>query len=206
MTENTGYAAFALYNALKLHFTSDSYDFFKYHGKTNISKDSFLRRKDKYTFYKLSRKYSLDELKYFYVSNFLDGDKWVGDMNTTEGEEVYKKWMKTQQSLSYQFQSDVSYLFDKSTVGEDFSPNHMFKVENGSYPVLLMKTMNHDVTLETLCIMNAIFGFFGDWEKKIVDDVIWPNYQRMCTKYTPFIEYDSGKFKDILREKAAEYA
>jgi hypothetical protein len=85
MTENTGYAAFALYNALKLHFTSDSYDFFKYHGKTNISKDSFLRRKDKYTFYKLSRKYSLDELKYFYVSNFLDGDKWVGDMNTTEG-------------------------------------------------------------------------------------------------------------------------
>ena len=39
--DNTGFAAFALYNALKLHFTSDSYDYFKYHGKTNVSKTTF---------------------------------------------------------------------------------------------------------------------------------------------------------------------
>ena len=52
MTENTGFAAFALYNALKLHFTSDSYDYFKYHGKTNVSKQTFTTRKDKYQFYK----------------------------------------------------------------------------------------------------------------------------------------------------------
>ena len=64
--------------------------------------------------------------------------------------------MKTQQSLSYQFQSDVSYLFDKSTIGEDFSPNHMFKVENGSYPVLLMKTMNHDVIRIDTLVSNAL--------------------------------------------------
>ena len=62
MTENTGFAAFALYNALKLHFTSESYDYFKYNGKTNVSPQSFMTRKDKYQFYKLSRKYNPEEL------------------------------------------------------------------------------------------------------------------------------------------------
>ena len=54
----TGYEAFGLYESLKLHFSKDSYDFFKYNGKTNISVTSFENRKDKYHFYKLSRKYT----------------------------------------------------------------------------------------------------------------------------------------------------
>ena len=68
MTENTGFAAYALWNALKLHFTSDSYDYFKYNGKTNVSKSTFSTNKSKYQFYKLSRKYNLEELKDFYVA------------------------------------------------------------------------------------------------------------------------------------------
>jgi len=70
MTENTGYEAYALWNALKLHFTSDSYDFFKYNGKTNVSKQSFTHNKSKYQFYKLARKYSIDELKHFMLLTF----------------------------------------------------------------------------------------------------------------------------------------
>jgi len=80
MTENTGFAAYALWNALKLHFTSDSYDYFKYNGKTNVSKSTFSTNKSKYHFYKLSRKYNLEELKDFYVANFIQGKgDWVGD-------------------------------------------------------------------------------------------------------------------------------
>ena len=44
MNEGTGFAAFALYNALKLHFTSKSYDYFKYNGKTNVTKTTFTER------------------------------------------------------------------------------------------------------------------------------------------------------------------
>ena len=35
----TGYETFSLYQALKLHFTQESYDFFKYNGKMNDIKD-----------------------------------------------------------------------------------------------------------------------------------------------------------------------
>ena len=54
----TGYEAFSLYNSLKLHFSQQTYDYFKYNGKSNISVNSFENRKDKYHFYKLSRKYN----------------------------------------------------------------------------------------------------------------------------------------------------
>jgi hypothetical protein len=49
--ESNGFECYALFHALKLHFTS-KYDFVKYSGKTNVTQDSFMIRKDKFTFYK----------------------------------------------------------------------------------------------------------------------------------------------------------
>ncbi len=43
----TGYETFALYNSLKLHFSKESFDFFKYGGKSKISVNAFENRKDK---------------------------------------------------------------------------------------------------------------------------------------------------------------
>ena len=200
MTENTGYAAFAMYNSLKLHFTSTSYDYFKYHGKTNVSSVTFLKRKDKYTFYKLSRKYSFDELRDFYVANFLEGDKWVGDM-VKEGEEVYKKWQKTQQSLTYTFENDIIYLLSNGG-----SPDEMLEVKPNGYPILMRMTQLKQVSLETLVILNDLLNFFPMWEKKIDDDIIWPDFKLKCVKYSPFLNYDKVKFKEILKEKIKEYA
>ena len=200
MTENTGYAAFAMYNSLKLHFTSKSYDYFKYHGKTNVSSVTFLKRKDKYTFYKLSRKYSFDELRDFYVANFLEGDKWVGDM-VKEGEEVYKKWQKTQQSLTYTFENDIIYLLSNGG-----SPDEMLEVKPNGYPILMRMTQLKQVSLETLVILNDLLKFFPMWNKKIDDDILWPDFKMKCEKYTPFLNYDKVKFKEILKEKIKEYA
>ena len=200
MTENTGYAAFAMYNSLKLHFTSTSYDYFKYHGKTNVSSVTFLKRKDKYTFYKLSRKYSLDELRDFYVANFLEGDKWVGDM-VKDGEEVYKKWQKTQQSLTYTFENDIIYLLSNGG-----SPDEMLEVKPNGYPILMRMTQLKQVSLETLVILNDLLKFFPMWNKKIDDDILWPDFKMKCEKYTPFLNYDKVKFKEILKEKVKEYA
>ncbi len=113
ITENTGFSAFALYNAIKLHFTSDSYDFFKYGGKTNVSKSNFAVRKDKYSFYKLSRKYSLQDLRDFYVANFLVKNvSWIGEIANEEGESNYKEWQKRNQSLTYRFKEDIMYILD----------------------------------------------------------------------------------------------
>jgi hypothetical protein len=200
MIENTGFAAFAMFNALKLHFTSDSYDYFKYHGKTNVSKQTFSIRKDKYSFYRLSRKFNLEELRNFYIANFLVEDiQWVGDMTGPEGDENYKKWQKTQQSLTYTFENDTIYLFEK------YKPGEMFKI-SGSYPNLLKELMEDNIHIETIVYMNMMMGFLPVWKKEIEEDIIWPNWELKMRKYQPFL-FDQSKIQkleDILKERIAD--
>ena len=72
----SGYEAFGLYQSLKLHFTTDSYDYFKYNGKTKVTVTAFENRKDKYHFYKLSRKYTnKEDLINFIVANLIEDEK-----------------------------------------------------------------------------------------------------------------------------------
>jgi len=200
--EGSGFSAFAIFNGIKLHFTSSSYDFFKYNGKSNVTKQNFANRKDKYSFYKLSRKYRNEDLVNFYVANFLVKDiTWIGDITGAEGEENYKMWQKRNQSLSYRFKEDIMYLVDKVSTSSD-----MIKVKDGQYPLLLNETMQGAVSIETLSILNHMMGFFEMWDKKISDTIIWPTWKMKCEKYTPFIHYDASKYKETFKEAIKEYA
>jgi len=206
MTENSGFAAYSLWNALKLHFTSESYDYFKYNGKTNVSKQTFTTNKSKYQFYKLSRKYDLDELKNFYVANFIQGKgDWVGDL-LQDGDENYTKWQKTQQSLTYTFENDIMYMFDSVDGAEFWHIDDYFKPIDGGWPMLITKMMHDKISLETVCILVDIFGCMPKWENQITEDIIWPTHRRIIKKYTPFIQYDKEKFTKFLKEKIKEYA
>ena len=86
---NDPFESYKLYNALKLHFEG-SYDAVKYNYKTNVTPKSFLNRKDKYFFAKLAKKYN-GSLKEFYVSQFINEQKYVGDMMDSEAESYYAK-------------------------------------------------------------------------------------------------------------------
>ena len=69
-----GYDLYGLYQAIKLHFTSEQYNFFQYDGKTRISIDAFQKRRDKFLFHRLARKYRDEEMVPFLVSNFVHSD------------------------------------------------------------------------------------------------------------------------------------
>ena len=140
-----------------------------------------------------SAKYSLDELKQFYIANFLEGDKWVGEMTNAEGEDAYKKWMKRQQSLTYIFENDILYLVDHF---ED-DKESIIKVYNGEHPNLLSLLMRDKVSIETVVIMNDILNFWPMWTEKIKEDIIWPIWQIQIEKYTPFVQYDKVVFKNL---------
>ena len=143
----------------------------------------------------------MNELKNFYVANFVDNNtEWIGNL-LQDGEDIYKKWQKRNQSLTYRFEQDIIHLFNSTQ-----SPNDMLMVENGQYPILLKEVMHSSIAVETLVILNDIMNFFPMWDKKIDDDIIWPDFRLKCVKYTPFIDYDKKKFIEILKEKIKENA
>jgi hypothetical protein len=193
----TGYEVYCLYQSLKLHFSQDSYDFFKYQGKSRLTIESFENRKDKWHFTKLSRKFNhRDECIDFLVANFLDNDKvWVGTLLTEEAETIYRQRQKVIQSLSYTFENDCSYLF-----GDNTDPNVIIRVLDGEHPILLKKTMQKDVQIETLCLLNSMLNFLPMWKSKINDTIIWPIWQIKILKYAAFLPTDVIKYKLILKK------
>ena len=192
----TGYEAFSIYNALKLHFSQQSYDYFKYNGKSRISIDSFENRKDKYHFYKLSRKYKEDEYINFLVANFIVNEKtWAGDLLKTEAEVNYLRRMKYMQSMTYSFENDCNLVFEELD-----DPNEVLRVEDGEYPVLLLMALRKEIQPETLVILNALLNFFPTWSKNVADTIRWPDYRMKMLKYTAFVPFDSVKYRLMLKK------
>lgn len=192
----TAYEAFSLYHAIKLHFNSESYDFFKYNGKAHLSIDNFEKRKDKYYFYKLSRKF-VDKDRYvrFLVSNFVYNEKlWVGDLLTEEAEQYDLIREKILQSMTYTFEEDCRNLFSNHK-----NPNEILKT-SGEYPILLTKMFQGEIQLESFCILNMILNFLPSWDKKISDNIRYPIFSLRVKKYTCFLPRDLAKYKDILKK------
>jgi len=191
---NDPFESYKLYNALKLHFETDGYDAIKYHFKTSVKPTSFFKRKDKFFFAKLAKTYE-DELKEFYIANFKNDVKYVGDMLNEGGEKYYRDHKKIMESLTYQFQTDINKLNDM-----DFDINELLKAEDNNHPLIIKLWMQGDVLLETVVILDSILGFVERENKRITDTIIWPDIYRKIMKYKPFVKFDRDKCLNLLKD------
>ena len=63
---------YLMYCAMKAHFGKGKYDFVQYEGKTKVSRDSFYKRKDRYFFARLAKKYDDPKvIQNWLLSNFV---------------------------------------------------------------------------------------------------------------------------------------
>ena len=190
-----GYDLYCTYQAIKLHFTSESYNFFHYDGKTRVSIDAFQKRRDKFLFHRLARKYRDDEMVPFLVANFVHSDdNWTKSLLEDEAEETYRDWKRTTDSMSKIYVEDLQKIATKDTF------NELFKVEDGQFPKLLVAFLQKDVTIETMVILNNIFDFIRIWDKKISDDIIYPKVSRKIRKYGAFLNVNVDKYKILTKE------
>ena len=192
-----GFNAYKLYLAVKNHFTTN-YDFFKYNGKVNAKEDSFLKRRDKFFFAKLQRKYNNDQLRDLFVSNFADGeDFWIGNVLTQKAESVYTEWKARQMKLSYILEQDLKFLLDYYNERNlDF--NSLFVMENG-HPILLQCVLRNDIYVETMIIIDRVLNYSRRWNKAL-DDPVWTEFKKRMDKYSPFVLFEAEKGKKILRK------
>jgi hypothetical protein len=191
---NDPFESYKLYNALKLHFETDGYDAIKYHFKTSVKPTSFFKRKDKFFFAKLAKTYE-KELKEFYIANFKNDVKYVGDMLNEGGEKYYRDHKKVMESLTYQFQTDINKLNDM-----DVTFDSLLEAEDNNHPLIIKLWMQEEILLETVVILDSILGFVERENKKITDTIIWPDIYRKIMKYKPFVKFDRNKCLNLLKE------
>jgi hypothetical protein len=185
------FESYKLYNALKLHFES-SYDAVKYNFKSNVTPNSFFKRKDKYFFAKLGRKHN-GELKDYYVANFKAGKSYIGDMMDEEGEQNYREHKRIQESIHRVFSIDINRLTE-----ENVSFDYLFKTSDNAHPLVVKLWLQEEISLETVVILNAIFKFIDRESKNISDTIIWPDTRRLIEKYEPFVNFNRDKCLNLL--------
>ena len=191
----TPFETYRTYLSMKSHFTNPKFDFFKYGGKSRATITSFNKRKDKYWFEKTSRKYSDQEIVDFLLANFATTDNpqnlWIGEI-INSGERNYSQWMKRNQSLTYLFKEQSNeLLLDKNL-------NEVFDCSKG-HPPLLKKYLGGEISLETLTILEKVFSFVENFNKKLTDPV-WETVSMKINKYKPFLNINVFQFKKVLRE------
>jgi hypothetical protein len=187
------FESYKLYNALKLHFES-GYDAVKYNFKSNVTPKTFFKRKDKYFFAKLAKKHN-GNLKDYYISNFKMGLSYVGDMMDEDGEQNYRDHKRIQESIHRVFSVDINRLRE-----EDIIFDKIFESIDGQHPLIVKLWLQEEICLETVVILNAIFGFIQRESEKISDTIIWPDTQRKIEKYTPFVNFDRNKCISLLQK------
>jgi len=159
--------------------------------------DSFEKRKDKYHFYKLSRKYTnKEEMKNFLIANFVDNDQlWVGDLLGEGAHQNYLRRQKAIQSISYVFENDIKNIFEGV---ED--KNALMRCKEGDYPPILLKYLRREIQIETLCVLNKIINCIDVWDDCIIETIRWPGIKRKIMKYQPFVSFDEVRLKLKLKE------
>ena len=188
--------------AMKSHFTKETFDYQKFGNKlSKITLKSFYKRKDRFYFESMVRKYPDKDIENFFVSNFVAGsDPQLVYMATIvkTGEQTYREWQKRIQSLSYVFKNEAEDLLDGKKVDD------VFDCSKG-HPPILKSHLVGKTSLESMIICDRILGYRNNFNKKM-DDVVWKSVSMKMKKYSPFLNIDVFHYKKILKDLVLDTA
>ena len=158
---NNGYQAYQIYQSLKLHFTTD-YDAVKYNYKTSVKQISFERRRDRYFFEKLSRRFSREELIQYFTANLIENQKvWIGDMS----DKIYSDYVARYDKLTYMFDEDVKLLYNKGYTFDQLCST----TEDYSVNPLLEALRSREIHPETVVLLDILVNFLNRLRTSVSD-------------------------------------
>lgn len=186
------YECFREYTALKAHFSSKTYDYFKYNGKIGSATLAiYNKRNDKIFFMKLAK--HEDAFKFLLANFLIDPNGWIKDLAySKEAEKIYVEYIKRNLSLTYLFKSDIVIL-SKDIKSE-------IKIDHGRIPHLLTLYFQKKLSLETMVILYDVCALARSWDAGLKDNPLWEVLIFKIKKYFPFImqNYDKVKMRQIL--------
>lgn len=193
----TPYRFYKTYHPIQLHFTVETFDMFKYNGKSNVlDQDQFEKKKeyDKYEYY--ARTIEDKDVVTFCVFNFLQTHNWLY-VQHEESKKRYLDGMKFYSAFSYNINADyakVKKIKDEKQISFD---DLLHDTPSGNKAPLLQMFLQKMVSLEFICLLNRTYKLVELWsDKYYIDPLISAELLRI-KKYTPFVE--------IFRKHGSKY-
>lgn len=181
--------AYQMVRSLRLHFTTEKYDYHKYNGKTKVTVDQrnrFLQGNQKFFYGQIARHTDPEKLV---VANFLKNPKvFVAGITSDEGQDLYKSWLARQSKLTYM-------LTEQLSEGELYKS--VTKVENG-LPVLISKYISGQIAPEVIIMVDGIIHQLDKWSQ--LDHPLMSSVDLRLRKYKPFVKYDKFRVKSAINE------
>ena len=176
---------YLMYCAMKAHFGKTDYNFIKYGGKSRVPRNSFFKRKDRYFFVKLSKKYKTEnEIRNYFVANFMMEQRgYVANFN----DENYEKWQNKQNNFHDIFTNEIQPMI------QDF--NSLFEIKKSEHPKLMKEYLGKRISLETLIILDELVEYSKKWNEHLKDDILWPDLKKLMNNYKWFLTFDKKQYR-----------
>ena len=176
---------YLMYCAMKAHFGKTDYNFIKYGGKSRVSRNSFFKRKDRYFFVKLSKKYKTEnEIRNYFVANFMMEQRgYVANFN----DENYEKWQNRQNNFHDIFTNEIQPMI------QDF--NSLFEIKKSEHPKLMKEYLGKRISLETLIILDELVEYSKKWNEHLKDDLLWPDLKKLMNNYKWFLTFGKKQYR-----------
>lgn len=176
---------YLMYCAMKAHFGKTNYNFIKYGGKSRVPRNSFFKRKDRYFFVKLSRKYKTEnEIRNYFIANFMMEQRgYVANFN----DENYKSWQNKQNNFYEIFKNEIKPII------KDF--NSLFEIKKSEHPKLMKEYLGKRISLESLIILNELVEYSKKWDEQLKEDILWPDLKKLMNNYKWFLTFDKKEYR-----------
>lgn len=201
------YQLYKIYMALKLHFTTESYNIVKFGGRTSVTKQSYESNHSMVpTMKKLSRRLKTpDKAIEFFMSNLVAGDINAGVFDP-DAEDIYIKWKGRQESITYKFETDLLTIIDECGNIEDIN-----KTSGFNHPPLLKLYLQQKICPETMVLLTNFSDYRKNYDVNLKKDLIWRKVSLIIRKYKPFVKYNKERIEGVyrnhrtVREAVAQY-
>lgn len=191
-----GFTAYRYYMAIKLHFTTPTYNLFEHNGHVKASLKAFQKRNDRYIFEKLMTRFKTDrEVVEYLASNFMYGNNDV-IYDAELAEENYTRYLRNKQSLYRIVEDDFSKLVLHAETEKIEYPwaDIVYGVKE-EHPVLFRMLLSKNVELETCVILNHFERFMSSWKNNL--GFLFSEQLLRVEKAEKFIKFDTQRYSEL---------
>ena len=194
-----GFKAYRYYLALKLHFTTDTFNVFQNKGHVRGSFEAFNARNDKHLFDKLARKFSTDkELIQWMVAQFVYGNpNFI--YNTAEGDAHYIEWVKVKESITKTFTDDLNVL-QLEAEKNGYTLSDLFNCTLNEIPVIIKLYLGKRINPQSLSILASMHKPIQELGNNTNIELLVGDELRIVYKLHGFLKYNKEKLQKLYKE------